>query len=86
MRLNRYRRFVESDSYGKLKGMLEGIEGFQTVVDEEGELLILTVKVGGTFELESLQSLFSQIAVIEEEFPDVTWLEDGDEIIFQFYI
>ena len=86
MRLKKYKRFVESGQIDNLIGMLEQINGFDKSIDEEDDLIILTIKLSGNIQLNKLESLFSQVSDIEKQFPDVTWQEDDGNFIFEFYV
>jgi hypothetical protein len=86
MRLSRYKKFIESNQNDKLVGMLSEIKGFDTTVDDEGDMIVLTVNLSGNIDLEKLESLFAQVSDIEKQFPDVTWLEDDGNFIFEFYV
>lgn len=86
MRLSRYKKFIESNQNDKLVGMLSEIKGFDTKVDDEGDMIVLTVNLSGNIDLEKLESLFAQVSDIEKQFPDVTWLEDDGNFIFEFYV
>ena len=86
MRLKRYKRFVESNQNDKLIGMLSDIKGFDTNIDDEGDIFVLTVNLSGNIYLEKIESLFTQISDIEKQFTDVTWLEDDGNFIFEFYV
>jgi hypothetical protein len=86
MRLKRYKRFVESNQNDKLIGMLSDIKGFDTKIDDEGDMFVLTVNLSGNIYLEKIESLFTQVSDIEKQFPDVTWLEDDGNFIFEFYV
>lgn len=86
MRLKRYKRFVESNQNDKLVGMLSDIKGFDTKIDDEGDMFVLTVNLSGNIYLEKIESLFTQVSDIEKQFPDVTWLEDDGNFIFEFYV
>ena len=86
MRLSRYKKFVESNQNDKLVGMLSDIKGFDMTVDDEGDMLVLTVNLSGNIDLEKLESLFAQVSDIEKQFPDVTWQEDDGNFIFEFYV
>jgi hypothetical protein len=86
MRLKKYKRFVESGQIDNLIGMLEQINGFDKSIDEEDDLIILTIKLSGNIQLDKLESLFSQVSDIEKQFPDVTWQEDDGNFIFEFYV
>ena len=86
MRLKRYKRFVESNQNDKLIGMLSDIKGFDTNIDDEGDIFVLTVNLSGNIYLEKIESLFTQISDIEKQFPDVNWREDDGNFIFEFYV
>jgi hypothetical protein len=86
MRLSRYKKFIESNQNDKLVGMLSEIKGFDTTVDDEGDMIVLTVNLSGNIDLEKLESLFAQVSDIEKQFTDVTWLEDDGNFIFEFYV
>jgi hypothetical protein len=86
MRLKKYKRFVESGQIDNLIGMLEQINVFDKSIDEEDDLIILTIKLSGNIQLNKLESLFSQVSDIEKQFPDVTWQEDDGNFIFEFYV
>lgn len=86
MRLKRYKRFVESNQNDKLIGMLSDIKGFDTKIDDEGDMFVLTVNLSGNIYLEKIESLFAQVSDIEKQFTDVTWLEDDGNFIFEFYV
>lgn len=86
MRLKRYKRFVESNQNDKLIGMLSDIKGFDTKIDDEGDMFVLTVNLSGNIYLEKIESLFTQVSDIEKQFPDVTWCEDDGNFIFEFYV
>ena len=86
MRLSRYKKFVESNQNDKLVRMLSEIKGFDTTVDDEGDMFVLTVNLSGNIYLEKIESLFTQVSDIEKQFPDVTWCEDDGNFIFEFYV
>jgi len=86
MRLSRYKKFIESNQNDKLVGMLSEIKGFDTTVDDEGDMIVLTVNLSGNIDLEKLESLFAQVSDIEKQFTDVTWQEDDGNFIFEFYV
>jgi hypothetical protein len=66
--------------------MLNDIDGFDFDINEYDDVVTLVVRMGSNFELYSLLSLFSHIAVIEKSFSDVVWQEEDGEFIFEFYI
>jgi hypothetical protein len=66
--------------------MLSDIKGFDTKIDDEGDMFVLTVNLSGNIYLEKIESLFTQVSDIEKQFPDVTWLEDDGNFIFEFYV
>ncbi len=85
MRLKRYKRFVESNQ-NNLISMLNQIDGFDKKIDEDDEMTTLTINLPGNIQLEQVESLFLQISDIEKHFPDVTWLYDDGDFIFEFYV
>ena len=86
MRLSRYKRFLESDRYNRLAELLEGISGFEkNIVDDDG-MVVLTISLSKSMDIDGFESLFSQISEIEKHFPNIIWVDDDGELVFEFYV
>lgn len=85
MRLNRYRKFVESNG-SELRRSIDGINGHDMKVVEHDDMIEVTFHLGSSFEISKLQDLFEQVAKVEKRFPDITWEDAGADFVFEFYL
>ena len=86
MRIDRYKRFVESNRYDMLLEMLDGVVGFETIITDGTDSVVMMLSLNEEMVIGDFESLFLQISQIENYFPDVTFSDDGGYLKFEFHI